>query len=59
MKRILQVFVTRWLSKTPLGIAVLGAGWFVSRRRRKAREAEENARFRPGRRRQPQRASRR
>ncbi|WP_353051382.1 DUF6203 family protein [Herbidospora sp. NBRC 101105] len=59
MKRILQVFVTRWLSKTPLGIAVLGVGWFLGRRRRKAREAEESARVRPGRRRQPQRASRR
>ncbi|WP_369409000.1 DUF6203 family protein [Herbidospora cretacea] len=59
MKRIVQLIFTRWLARTPLGLAVLGAGWLVGRRRRKAREAEQNARIRPGRRRQPQRASRR
>ncbi|WP_369408812.1 DUF6203 family protein [Herbidospora mongoliensis] len=58
MKRIMQVFVTRWLSKTPWGMALLGAGWFINRRRRKARE-EQDAKLRPARRRQPQRASRR
>ncbi|GAA5045664.1 hypothetical protein HNP84_002577 [Thermocatellispora tengchongensis] len=34
MKRILTVLLTRWLGRTPLGLAVLGVGWLILRRRR-------------------------
>lgn len=34
MKRILQLVVTRWLARTPLGLVVLGLGWLFMRKRR-------------------------
>ncbi|GIH28417.1 hypothetical protein Aph01nite_67270 [Acrocarpospora phusangensis] len=34
MKRIFQLFVTRWLSKTPLGLVVLGVAWWIMRKKR-------------------------
>ncbi|WP_281353229.1 DUF6203 family protein [Acrocarpospora corrugata] len=34
MKRIFQLFVTRWLSKTPFGLVILGVAWWVMRKRR-------------------------
>lgn len=46
MKRILQLFVTRWLARTPVGMVVLGIGWFVMRKRRK-RAAEQGDGSRP------------
>ncbi|MFC4061316.1 DUF6203 family protein [Planomonospora corallina] len=39
MKRFFKVVVVRWLSRTPLGLAVLGAGWLLGRRRRRRRAA--------------------
>ncbi|MEO3810427.1 DUF6203 family protein [Sphaerisporangium sp. B11E5] len=35
MKRILKLVVTRWLARTPFGLAVLGVGWLVMRKRRR------------------------
>ncbi|MET9070495.1 DUF6203 family protein [Streptosporangium sandarakinum] len=40
MKRILQLVATRWLSRTPLGLAVLGAGWLIMRKRRRDQAAD-------------------
>ncbi|MDH2425670.1 DUF6203 family protein [Sphaerisporangium sp. TRM90804] len=37
MKRILQLVVTRWLARTPFGLAVMGIGWLVMRKRRAAK----------------------
>ncbi|WP_182907877.1 DUF6203 family protein [Microbispora sp. H13382] len=34
MKRILQLVVTRWLARTPIGMVVLGLGWLFMRKRR-------------------------
>ncbi|MBP2706668.1 hypothetical protein JOL79_22930 [Microbispora sp. RL4-1S] len=50
MKRILQLFATRWLSRTPLGLVVLGIGWLIIRKRRGRRpERSQDLRV-PGRR---------
>ncbi|MBB5967145.1 DUF6203 family protein [Planomonospora venezuelensis] len=35
MKRFFKVVVVRWLSRTPLGLVLLGAGWWFGRRRRR------------------------
>ncbi|MBG0823203.1 hypothetical protein HS048_20950 [Planomonospora sp. ID91781] len=35
MRRLAKIVATRWLSRTPLGLAVLGAGWLLGRRRRR------------------------
>ncbi|GII54772.1 hypothetical protein Pth03_31610 [Planotetraspora thailandica] len=37
MRHILQFLVTRWLSKTPLGLVLLGIGWWILRKRRAGR----------------------
>ncbi|GAB3140194.1 DUF6203 family protein [Microbispora hainanensis] len=37
MKRILQLVVTRWLARTPIGMVVLGLGWLFLRKRRARR----------------------
>ncbi|WP_221206098.1 DUF6203 family protein [Streptosporangium becharense] len=34
MKRFFKVVVARWLARTPIGLAVLGLGWLLGRRRR-------------------------
>ncbi|WP_157594463.1 DUF6203 family protein [Streptosporangium amethystogenes] len=34
MKRFFKVVVARWLARTPIGLAILGVGWFLGRRRR-------------------------
>ncbi|GII77695.1 hypothetical protein Sru01_26770 [Sphaerisporangium rufum] len=36
MKRILQLVMTRWLARTPIGMVILGIGWWFTRRRRGA-----------------------
>ncbi|GAA4198896.1 hypothetical protein GCM10022252_50000 [Streptosporangium oxazolinicum] len=43
MKRFFKVVVARWLARTPFGLAILGAGWFLGRRRRR-REQEQAGR---------------
>ncbi|WP_169984710.1 DUF6203 family protein [Microbispora sp. H10836] len=52
MKRILQLVVTRWLARTPIGMVVLGLGWLFMRKRRtrKQQPAQTPARREPGRR---------
>ncbi|MEU7689537.1 DUF6203 family protein [Microbispora hainanensis] len=42
MKRILQLVVTRWLARTPIGMVVLGLGWLFLRKRR-ARKQQQHA----------------
>ncbi|GII05538.1 DUF6203 family protein [Planobispora takensis] len=42
MNKFLKLMATRWLARTPFGMAVLGAGWLLGRRRkRRARQARE------------------
>ncbi|GIH62118.1 MULTISPECIES: DUF6203 family protein [Microbispora] len=38
MKRILQLVVTRWLARTPIGMVVLGLAWLFMRKRRARRQ---------------------
>ncbi|MEU8204032.1 DUF6203 family protein [Streptosporangium sp. NPDC049046] len=45
MKKFFKVVVARRLSRTPIGLAILGAGWFLGRRRRQ-REQEQAGRGR-------------
>ncbi|WP_449064989.1 DUF6203 family protein, partial [Planomonospora algeriensis] len=35
MRRLVKTVAARWLSRTPLGLAVLGAWWLLGRRRRR------------------------
>jgi hypothetical protein len=42
MKRILQLVVTRWLARTPIGMVLLGLGWLFMRKRR-ARNQQQPA----------------
>ncbi|MGW0592003.1 DUF6203 family protein [Streptosporangium sp. NPDC002607] len=44
MKKFFKVVVARRLSRTPIGLAILGAGWFLGRRRRQRarRQGEPN-----------------
>ncbi|MGI5155608.1 DUF6203 family protein [Microbispora sp. CA-102843] len=55
MKRILQLVVTRWLARTPLGLVVLGLAWLFMRKRRARRQQPEGtpALREPGRRDNP------
>ncbi|WP_182902647.1 DUF6203 family protein [Microbispora sp. H10830] len=52
MKRILQLVVTRWLARTPIGMILLGLGWLFTRRRRARKQQPANSPElrRPGRR---------
>lgn len=54
MKRILQLVVTRWLARTPIGMVVLGLGWLFLRKRRARKQQQQPAnspvRREPGRR---------
>ncbi|MEN3536003.1 DUF6203 family protein [Microbispora sp. ZYX-F-249] len=52
MKRILQLVVTRWLARTPIGMVLLGLGWLFMRKRRarKQQPAQTPALREPGRR---------
>ncbi|WP_336207528.1 DUF6203 family protein [Nonomuraea sp. LPB2021202275-12-8] len=34
MKKFFKFVVARWLARTPIGLAVLGAAWLLGRRRR-------------------------
>lgn len=43
MKKFLKLVVARYLSKTPLGLVVLGIGWFLGRRHKRRRAERENA----------------
>ncbi|WP_440072168.1 DUF6203 family protein [Streptosporangium sp. OZ121] len=43
MKKFFKVVVGRWLARTPWGMAILGVGWFLGRRRRQ-REQEQAGR---------------
>ncbi|MFF3438281.1 DUF6203 family protein [Streptosporangium sp. NPDC002721] len=43
MKKFFKVVVARWLARTPFGLAILGVGWFLGRRRRQ-REQEQAGR---------------
>ncbi|MEO3883791.1 DUF6203 family protein [Nonomuraea sp. B5E05] len=38
MKKLFMFFAAKWLTRTPLGLAVLGLGWFLTRRRRQRQE---------------------
>ncbi|TDC96091.1 LPXTG cell wall anchor domain-containing protein [Nonomuraea deserti] len=38
MKKLFKFFAAKWLARTPLGLAVLGLGWFLGRRRRQRQE---------------------
>jgi hypothetical protein len=49
MKRLLQLFATRWLARTPLGLVVLGIGWWVMRKRRAGHEGRPPELREPGR----------
>ncbi|MCT9931048.1 DUF6203 family protein [Planotetraspora sp. A-T 1434] len=49
MKRILQLFVTRWLSRTPFGLVVLGIGWWIMRKKRRNQEVTRADLREPGR----------
>lgn len=40
MKGFLKVVLARWLARTPLGLAALGIGWYLGRRRKRRREQE-------------------
>ncbi|MEV7805812.1 DUF6203 family protein [Microbispora sp. NPDC088329] len=42
MKRILQLVVTRWLARTPIGMVLLGIGWFFMRKRRARKQQPVN-----------------
>ncbi|MFG1696594.1 DUF6203 family protein [Nonomuraea sp. NPDC049309] len=44
MKRLLKLLVARRLAATPLGLAVLGAGWILGRRRKRRRAEREEHR---------------
>lgn len=41
MKGFLKVVLARWLARTPLGLAALGIGWYLGRRRKRRREQEQ------------------
>ncbi|GAA4567822.1 DUF6203 family protein [Planotetraspora kaengkrachanensis] len=49
MKRIFQLLVTRWLARTPLGLILLGIGWWIVRKRRADREGRPPELREPGR----------
>ncbi|MEU4834603.1 DUF6203 family protein [Streptosporangium sp. NPDC023615] len=36
MKKFFKVVVARWLARTPFGLAVLGVGWLLGRRKQRA-----------------------
>ncbi|MGP3928399.1 DUF6203 family protein [Nonomuraea sp. KM88] len=38
MKKLFMFFAAKWLTRTPLALAVLGLGWLLSRRRRQRQE---------------------
>ncbi|WP_329080171.1 DUF6203 family protein [Streptosporangium sp. NBC_01469] len=40
MKRFFKVVVARWLARTPIGLAILGVGWFLGRRRRQQEQKQ-------------------
>ncbi|MBG0831931.1 hypothetical protein HS041_29930 [Planomonospora sp. ID67723] len=40
MKNFFKVVVVRWLSRTPLGLALLGVGWLLGRRRKRRAQAD-------------------
>ncbi|MEV0391165.1 DUF6203 family protein [Nonomuraea sp. NPDC050643] len=46
MKKFLKLMVARRLAATPIGLAALGIGWFLGRRRRKQRARHESTRVR-------------
>ncbi|MEV2266416.1 DUF6203 family protein [Nonomuraea africana] len=48
MRRFFKVVLTRWLARTPIGLAVLALGWLLGRRRRQRvqREGERGRRTR-------------
>ncbi|MET8867843.1 DUF6203 family protein [Nonomuraea sp. NPDC049421] len=41
MKKLLKLLVARKMATTPLGIAALGVGWFLGRRRKRRRAERE------------------
>ncbi|MEV4838780.1 DUF6203 family protein [Nonomuraea sp. NPDC049486] len=51
MKGLFKVALARWLARTPIGLAILGAGWFLGRRRSRRKEEQERRRPARGRRR--------
>ncbi|MFI6712605.1 DUF6203 family protein [Nonomuraea sp. NPDC050478] len=51
MKGLFKVALARWLARTPIGLAILGAGWFLGRRRSRRKEEQERRRSPLGRRR--------
>ncbi|GIH97081.1 DUF6203 family protein [Planobispora siamensis] len=40
MNKLFKLMATRWLARTPFGMAVLGAGWLIGRRRRRRARQE-------------------
>ncbi|WP_371784246.1 DUF6203 family protein [Streptosporangium subroseum] len=40
MKKFFKVVVARWLARTPIGLAILGLGWILGRRRKERAQSE-------------------
>jgi hypothetical protein len=40
MKKFFKVVVARWLARTPIGLAILGLGWLLGRRRKERTQSE-------------------
>jgi Family of unknown function (DUF6203) len=40
MKKFFKVVVARWLARTPIGLAILGLGWILGRRRKDRIQSE-------------------
>ena len=40
MKKFFKVVVARWLARTPIGLAILGLGWILGRRRKERTQSE-------------------
>ncbi|WP_176993845.1 DUF6203 family protein [Nonomuraea jiangxiensis] len=43
MEKFLKFVMARWLARTPLGLIVLGIGWFLTRRRGRQRAQRDQA----------------
>ncbi|NRQ35328.1 hypothetical protein HII36_26385 [Nonomuraea sp. NN258] len=44
MKRFFKLVVARWLARTPYGLAILGLGWLLGRRRRRRMQHRDHHR---------------
>jgi Family of unknown function (DUF6203) len=41
MKKFFKVVVVRWLARTPIGLAILGLGWLLGRRKERTQSEGE------------------